>query len=94
MVIQVRQGKGKGDRLVMLSPDLLPLLRRYWKLYQLTSWLFPGHRVTAPITRMGVAHICHQAGHAAKLTKTIYPHVLRHNLESLLMPRAHLMRSS
>jgi hypothetical protein len=24
---------------------------------------------------MGVAHICHQAGHAAKLTKTIYPHL-------------------
>jgi integrase/recombinase XerD len=31
MVIQVRQGKGKRDRLVGLSPDLLPLLRRYWK---------------------------------------------------------------
>jgi hypothetical protein len=35
---------------------------------------------------MGVAHICHQAGHAAKLTKVIYPHLLRHNLESPLMP--------
>jgi len=30
MVIHVRQGKGKRDRMVMLSPDLLPLLRRYW----------------------------------------------------------------
>jgi len=85
MVIQVRQGKGKRDRLVMLSPDLLPLLRRYWKLYQLKSWLFPGHRVTEPITRMGVAHICRQAGHAAKLTKVIYPHLLRHNPAYLLM---------
>jgi hypothetical protein len=45
----------------MLSPDLLPLLRRYWKLYQLKSWLFPGYRVTEPITRMGVAHICKPA---------------------------------
>jgi len=49
---------------VMLSPNLLPLLRRYWKLYQLKSWLFPGPRVTAPITPAGVAHICTQAGHA------------------------------
>src|SRR5213592_4092129 len=86
MVIQVRQGKGQRDRLVMLSPDLLPLLRRYWKLYQLQSWLFPGHRVTEPMTRAGVAHICRHAGHAAQLTKTIYPHLLRHYLAPRVMP--------
>src|SRR5205807_5156578 len=86
MVIQVRQGKGKRDRLVMLSPNLLPLLRRYWKLYQLQSWLFPGHRLTEPITRMGVAHICHQAGHAAKFPTVIYPHLLRHYAASFFMP--------
>src|SRR5256885_11509188 len=85
MAFRVRQGKGKRDRFVMLSPNLLPLLRRYWKLYQLKSWLFPGHRVTAPITRMGVAHICRQAGHAAKLTKTIYPHLLRHSFATHLL---------
>src|SRR3989454_1234899 len=86
MVIQVRQGKGKRDRLVMLSPDLLPLLRRYWKLYQLQSWLFPGPRVTAPITPAGVAHICTQAGHAATLKKAVYPHLLRHYLASRVIP--------
>jgi site-specific recombinase XerD len=78
MVINVRQGKGQRDRVVMLSPSLLPLLRRYWKLSQLHSWLFPGHRVTEPITSDGVAFICKKAGHAAKLTKAIYPHLLRH----------------
>src|SRR5712691_11393088 len=85
MVIQVRQGKGQRDRLVMLSPDLLALLRRYWKLYQLKSWLFPGHRVTEPITRAGVAHICRQAGHTAKLKKVIYPHLLRHSFATHLL---------
>jgi integrase/recombinase XerD len=85
MVIRIRQGKGQRDRFVMLSPDLLPLLRRYWKLYQLQSWLFPGYRVTEPITRMGVAHICHQAGRTAKLTKTIYPHLLRHSFATHLL---------
>jgi integrase len=33
MVIHVHQGKGKRDRQVGLSPELLPLLRQYWKLY-------------------------------------------------------------
>src|SRR5712691_5450858 len=75
MVIQVRQGKGQRDRLVMLSPDLLPLLRRYWKLYPLKSWLFPGHRVTEPITRAGVAFMCKKAGHAAQIKKAVYPHL-------------------
>jgi site-specific recombinase XerD len=85
MVIQVRQGKGKRDRLVMLSPDLLPLLRRYWKLSQLKSWLFPGHRVTEPITSDGVAFICKKAGHAAQLKKAVYPHLLRHYLAPRVM---------
>jgi site-specific recombinase XerD len=61
----------------MLSPNLRPLLRRYWQLYQLRSWLFPGHRVTEPITSDGVAYIGKQAGHTAKLTKAIYPHLFR-----------------
>jgi integrase/recombinase XerD len=85
MVIQVRQGKGKRDRLVMLSPNLLPLLRRYWKLYQLQSWLFPGHRVTEPITSDGIAFICKKAGHAAQLKKAIYPHLLRHTFATHLL---------
>ena len=41
MVIQVRQGKGNRDRFVMLSPNLLPLLRRYWKLYSSSPGSFP-----------------------------------------------------
>ena len=85
MVIHVRQGKGKRDRVVMLSPNLLPLLRRYWKLYQLQPWLFPGPRVTEPITPAGVAHICTQAGHAATLKKAVYPHLLRHTFATHLL---------
>jgi site-specific recombinase XerD len=87
MVIHVRQGKGQRDRLVMLSEGLLPLLRRYWRLYRLQSWLFPGHRVTEPITRHGVGFICQKAGQAAKLTKAVHPHMLRHAFATHLLER-------
>jgi integrase/recombinase XerD len=34
---------------------------------------------------MGVAHICHQAGHAAQLTKVIYPPLLRQSFAPHLL---------
>ena len=85
MVVVVRQGKGKKDRQVGLSPDLLPLLRQYWKLYGLQSWLFPGPRVHEPITSGGVQWLCTQAGRTAHLKKAIYPHLLRHTYATHLL---------
>ncbi len=93
MVIQVRQGKGKRDRFVGLSPDLLPLLRFYWKRYGLQSWLFPGNRLTHPISRVGVSHACKKAGKAAQINKVIYPHLLRHSCATHLLEAGMDLRS-
>jgi hypothetical protein len=40
MVIRVEQGKGGKDRYVMLSPQLLRILRSYWRLARPQRWLF------------------------------------------------------
>jgi integrase/recombinase XerD len=32
MVIRIEQGKGGHDRYVMLSPQLLGILRSYWRM--------------------------------------------------------------
>jgi integrase/recombinase XerD len=93
MVVVVRQGKGKKDRQVWLSPELLPLLRRYWKLYGLQSWLFPGPRVHEPITRSGVEWMCHKAGRDAQITKAVYPHLLRHSFATHLLEAGMDLRS-
>ena len=42
MLIHVDEGKGRKDRKVMLTPDLLELLRDYWLEARPKGWLFPG----------------------------------------------------
>ena len=42
MLIRVEHGKGGKDRYVMLSPQLLTILRIYWRLAKPAHWLFPG----------------------------------------------------
>jgi len=43
MMVRVEQGKGRKDRYTVLSRNLLPELRQYWREYQPGEWLFPGH---------------------------------------------------
>jgi site-specific recombinase XerD len=78
---------------VPLSPDLLPQLRRYWKLYGLQSWLFPGRRISEPLTRHAVHHICAQAGQTAQLKKAVYPHLMRHCFATHLLEAGMDLRS-
>jgi integrase/recombinase XerD len=77
-MIAVRQGKGRKDRFVMLSPKLLELLRKYWKVYKPRPYLFIGDRLGYPISRDGIGWICHKAAVAAGLSKPDTPHTLRH----------------
>ncbi len=53
MLIHVRQGKGRKDREVVLSPRLLDELRDYWRRAnpRPRTYLFPG----AAVPRAGVA---------------------------------------
>ena len=41
MLIRIEQGKGGKDRYVMLSPQLLRILRTYYRLARPGRWLFP-----------------------------------------------------
>jgi integrase/recombinase XerD len=56
MLIHVEQGKGRKDRNAMLSPQLLTLLRLWWKegrrrgVMLAHGWLFPGRGCTDPIS--------------------------------------------
>ena len=50
MTLRVEQGKGQRDRYVMLSPQLLELLREWWQAARPQAWLFPGQNPINPMT--------------------------------------------
>jgi Phage integrase family len=85
MIVQVRRGKGHKDRFVMLSPNLLILLREYWKAYHPEHWLFPSQNRKRPINNATAYRICQRAAAGAKLSKSISPHTLRHSFATHLL---------
>ncbi len=85
MVLRVRQGKGRRDRYVMLSPRLLALLREYWKAARPTDWLFPGDVPGRPLTASTVHRVCVQAARDAGLGKHVTVHTLRHSFATHLL---------
>lgn len=85
MVIHVRQAKGNKDRDVMLSPVLLEMLRRYWKVSRPKPWIFPGYRPDKPMTTKSVFLMVRNVAARAKITKTVSPHTLRHSFATHLL---------
>ena len=69
MVIRVEQGKGGRDRYVMLSPQLLGILRSYWRLARPAHWLFPGrdreHPINPTVLHAGCRSACAACGRAS-----------------------------
>jgi site-specific recombinase XerD len=84
MLIQVRHGKGAKDRAVMLSAQLLAILRTYWRLTRPADWLFPG-RCDGPINVTFLHSACRSATKAAGLTKKVSVHTLRHSFATHLL---------
>lgn len=92
MQINIRHGKGAKDRLVMLSPSLLELLRKYWRAYRPSSWLFPGKDAERPMTRKSVSCALRRARRIAGITKPCSPHTLRHCFATHLMEAGYDVR--
>ena len=82
MLIQVRHGKGAKDRTVTLSPQLLAILRTYWRLARPREWLFPGRDESKPIDVQVLHAACRSATKAAGLAKRVTVHTLRHRYAS------------
>jgi integrase/recombinase XerD len=92
MLIRIRQGKGKKDRDVMLSPRLLEELRDYWRSAspKPKTYLFPGkgprQSAEVPIDARSIFNAVQRAAKRAGIDKHVHPHTLRHYAEFRTMP--------
>lgn len=84
-VIRIRHGTGAKDRQVMLSVQLLHILRDYGRLARPKDWLFPGRDGTGPINMTVLHAACREARSAAGIGKPVTVHTLRHAFATHLL---------
>ena len=63
----------------MLSPQLLDLLRDWYRIAWPPIWLFPGQDPTNHLTPRQLNRAVHVAAHMAGIRKRVTPHTLRHS---------------
>ena len=85
MVLHVEQGKGQKDRLGLLSPRLLEVLREWWLIGQPTTWLFSGRDPLEPISNRQVYRIVRETAERVGIKKRVSPHTLRHSFATHLL---------
>ena len=85
MTLRVEQGKGQRDRYVMLSPQLLELLRDWWRAARPQVWLFPGQNPINPVTPRQLNRAVTAAKNLAGISKRVSPHTLRHSFATHLL---------
>jgi integrase/recombinase XerD len=85
MLLRIEQGKGRKDRFAMLSPQLLELLRDWWRIARPRVWLFPGQNPVNHLTTRQLNRAVHAAAHMAEITKRVTPHTLRHSFATHLL---------
>ena len=85
MILRIEQGKGRKDRHAMLSPQLLELLRDWYRIARPQVWLFPGQNPVNPLTTRQLNRAVHAAAHIAEISKRVTPHTLRHSFATHLL---------
>lgn len=91
MLIRIEQGKGGKDRNATFSPQLLELLRIWWREGKRRGgmfphgWLFPDRSYTDPISSRQLHRAVKEAAEVAGIKRRISPHTLRYSFATHLL---------
>jgi integrase/recombinase XerD len=86
MLVHVRLGKGAKDRMVKLSPQLLAVLREYWRVERPKAWLVPRtSNLDRPMEDGTAYRAVVRAARRAGITRRVTPHTLRHSYATHLL---------
>lgn len=86
MYISIKDAKGRKDRNVPLSHQLLILLRKYYKMYRPAKYMFEGS-VGMKYSSASVNNIIKASAKRARINKNVTCHTLRHSYATHLLDK-------
>lgn len=84
MTIKVVNSKGRSDRYVMLSENLLEILREYCSVYKPKEYLFNG-QTGGKYSARSIQEVFQKSVNAAGINKKVTVHTLRHSFATHLL---------
>ncbi|MDR2542677.1 MAG: tyrosine-type recombinase/integrase [Treponema sp.] len=84
-ILYVVQGKGRKDRMTLLSDKAAQFLEEYYDFFGIEKLLFPGQPPSRPLSIRSAQHIFEKAVRRAGITKKITIHGLRHTFATHLL---------
>lgn len=78
MIVNIIQAKGKKDRQVGLTPQLIPLLEKYYYEYRSKEYVLNGQNGVLQYSSRSVGEVIKQLADKAGIKKRVYVHLIRH----------------
>ena len=85
MVLIIKQGKGRKDRIAPLSSKIVTLLQTYFKAYKPQVYLFEGVTEGEPYDARSLQNVLKQNVARTKINKPVSLHWLRHSYATHLL---------